>query len=299
VAEIGSVWLDGRLAAYPALDVVVRGAGLKVRTWDGSGGFEQLLGVVVHHTASPPTTSFDNDWSYCAVGHQDAPVANMLLGRDGTVGIHAGGASNHAGKGGPWAASKGTVPLDSGNSRLLGIEAQNAGTGESWAPVMVDAYERLVAALSDAYGFVPATDVPAHFQWAPTRKIDPWGGNTPTPGYPYTGPHPWTMAGFTANVAARMGGQLPPPEGDLVLYLIAIKGGKANAKFYGFLDARKLGHSVSWVRNEGEYAQYERLGAPKHELNLEDLAGLYLVGPLPQGDHFHTWTGAEFRGVVA
>jgi hypothetical protein len=110
---MGAIWLDGRLAAYPALDVVCRAAGLHVRTWAGwqnisrsSGGFEQLLGIVVHHTASPPTSSFDNDWSYCAVGHPDAPCANMLLGRDGTVGIHSGGASNHAGKGGPWAATK-------------------------------------------------------------------------------------------------------------------------------------------------------------------------------------------------
>lgn len=219
---MGAIRLDGTTPGYPSLEAVVRGAGLAVRLWDGwqdngrsSGGFESLLGVVVHHTASPPTQSFDNDWRYCAVGHQDAPVANMLLGRDGLVGIHAGLASNHAGKGGPWAASKGTVPLDSANSRMLGIEAQNNGTGELWAGVMLEAYEVLVAALCEAYGFVPATDSPAHFQWAPTRKIDPWGGSAGTAGFDYTGPDEWRMPGFTSNVAARMGGAQPPEDDDM------------------------------------------------------------------------------------
>lgn len=210
---MGSIWLDGRTGNYPPIDAVIRGAGLNLQTWSGwqtrsrsSGGFEQLLGIVVHHTASPSTTSFQNDWSYCAVGHPDAPVANMLLGRQGQVGLHAAGASNHAGKGGPWNASAGQVPLDSANSRCLGIEAANNGTGEYWAPEMVDAYERLVAALCSAYRLDPLRDVMAHFEWAPSRKIDPWGGNTPTPGFGYTGPHQWNMrggAGFVNMVAKR------------------------------------------------------------------------------------------------
>jgi hypothetical protein len=210
---MGSYWLDGRVAGYPAMDQVIKNAGLSLKTWDGwqnrsrsSGGFNAVLGIVVHHTASPSTQSFQNDWNYCAVGHPDAPVANMLLGRDGLVGLHAGGAANHAGKGGPWNASRGTVPLDSANSYCIGIEAQNNGVGENWAPVMVDAYERLVAALCSAYGLDPLRDIMAHFEWAPTRKIDPWGGNNPTAGFTYTGPHEWIMRGgmgFTDGVKAR------------------------------------------------------------------------------------------------
>lgn len=205
------IWIDGSQSKYPPLDAVVRAAGLHVRLYEGwkdrsrnSGGFSQLLGVVVHHTASPPHQPFEVDWRYCAVGHKDAPVANMLLGRDGTVGIHAGGASNHAGSGGPWQCSRGYIPLNSGNSRLIGIEAQNNGVGEEWAVEMVEAYEILVAALCRAYDFQPETDVIAHFQWAPTRKIDPWGGTVGTPGFPYTGPHKWDMTGFRGNVRKRM-----------------------------------------------------------------------------------------------
>ena len=216
---MGNIWLDGRTPGYPALDQVIRNAGLALKLWDGwqynsrsSGGFESLLGTVIHHTAGSATGSFDNDWAYHAVGHADAPVANMLLGRDGLVGLHAGGASNHAGKGGPWTASRGIVPLDSANSRMLGIEAQNTGTGEYWPEQMIDAYERLLAAINNAYGLNPMLDEPAHFQWAPSRKIDPWGGNQSTTGFPYTGPHSWDMGGFNQNVAARMQGVPHPPD---------------------------------------------------------------------------------------
>ena len=217
---MGSIWTNGSNPNYPPLDAVVRSAGLSVRLWDGwqtrsrsSGGFNNLSGIVVHHTASPSTQSFDNDWRYCAVGHPDSPVANMLLGRDGLVGIHAAGAANHAGKGGPWNSSHGQIPLDSANSYAIGIEAQNNGVGENWSPVMVDSYERLVSALCDAYNLDPLKDVMAHFEWAPSRKIDPWGGNQVTAGFSYTGPHEWIMrggSGYCDNVAKRVIG----PVGD-------------------------------------------------------------------------------------
>lgn len=225
---MGSIYIDGRTPGYPAIDQVIRNAGLNLRLWNGwqnntrsTGGFEQLLGIVVHHTASGSGTSFDADWTYCAQNHQDAPVANLLLGRDGLVGLHSGGASNHAGKGGPWNCSRGQVPLDSGNSRLIGIEAQNNGVGENWAPIMCDAYEILCAALCEAYGFNPISDEPAHFQWAPSRKIDPWGGNQQTSGTDYTGPHEWIMPEFNNAVLVRMQGipEPEPEEDDMAGYL--------------------------------------------------------------------------------
>ena len=159
---MGSIYINGTTAGYPSIADVIRDAGLVLELWDGwewntrsSGGMTDLRSIVVHHTASSPSTSFQNDWSYCAAGHQDAPVANLLLGRDGRVGCHSGGASNHAGKGGPWQASRGTIPLDSGNSHTIGIEAQNSGVGELWSAQMLGCYEVLVAALCDAYGLVP------------------------------------------------------------------------------------------------------------------------------------------------
>jgi len=306
---MGSLYMDG--VSLPNLADILRAEGLDVQEWGGwehnsrsTGGYNSpgVMAVVVHHTASGSGTSFQNDWSYCAQGHQDAPVANCLLGRQGQWGVHAGGASNHAGKGGPWNTSKGQIPLDSANSRTIGIEAQNNGVGENWSPDMVESYEIGVGAMCKAYILQPGSDVPAHFEWAPTRKIDPWGGNTPTPGFPYTGPYEWLMSGFRNGVAGRMAGGLPPVQGgDDVLYRIAIKRDnsipvdqRANAKFVGMIDANGLGHTISWVRTQAEYDQYKTLKAPERELFMADLQGLILLGPLPTGDTLHTWTGQEF-----
>lgn len=238
---MGTYWLDGRLGAdWPPLDVVARGAGLDVSTWSGwqnrsrsSGGFTAVRGVVVHHTASPTTVTFQNDWSYCAVGHPDAPVANMLLGRQGQLGIHAAGASNHAGKGGPWSCSSGVVPADSANSNMIGIEASNNGVGETWAPAMLDAYERLVAALCDAYRLDPARDVVAHYEWGgpvvgqPGRKIDPFGP-AGGPGFAYAGARSWAMrpgpGTFTDAVATAAAGGEPDQEAETMLQLITPTG---------------------------------------------------------------------------
>jgi hypothetical protein len=236
---MGTIWLNGSDPAYPALDVVVRSAGLSVQTWEGwqhrsrsSGGITKLQTIVCHHTASPPSTSFQSDWSYCAVGHPDAPVANMLLGRQGQVGIHSAGASNHAGSGGPWppagiTSSRGTIGQDNCNANSIGIEAANSGVGEVWSAQMVDAYERLVAALCSAYGLL-ATDCVAHYEWGgpnpPTagRKIDPWG---PAEGVSYGGSRPWDMrsgSGFLAAVARRMTGEPEPDDDDVEPHLASM-----------------------------------------------------------------------------
>jgi hypothetical protein len=185
---MGGIWLNG-LDGYASLVDVARAAGLTVDPYPdwqwrsrSSGGFDRLLGIVCHHTACGPTSTYEGCRSYM-VTMTDGPCANMLLsrpvpGRGVVLSVHCGGASNHAGKGGPAACSGGTVPLDQGNQNLIGIEVCNAGTGESWPGEQLDAYERLVAALVGAYDLTFA-DVMLHATWAPTRKIDPAG---PGPG---------------------------------------------------------------------------------------------------------------------
>ena len=81
-----------------------------------------------------------------------------------------------------------------------------------------------------------------------------------------------------------------------MLNLISVKG--ANAKFVGLIDSKGLGHTISWVTSEAKYKQYENLKAEKRTLNMEDMAGLWLIGPLPEGDALHKWTGAEFNAVT-
>ena len=180
---------------------VLRRAGLTVIELDGwpyrargSGGFDagRPTYVMVHHTASPPSSSGENDAWYCAEGDEDAPLSNLCLDRDGAWWVLAGGATNTNGKGGPVQG----VPADSMNTYAIGIEA-NGGYGEPWPAAQTDSYLSGVRALCDAYGI---EHVLAHFEWAPTRKVDPagvspWSGDSSS----------WDMDAFRRDLE-QMGG---------------------------------------------------------------------------------------------
>lgn len=103
-----------------------------------SGGFNsEPLGVVWHHTAS--STNPNNDLDYMINGSPDRPVGNLLLDRTGTFWPVAAGAANTQGKGGPSKFSRGTCPLDQGNTHLWAIEIANNGVGEPWPQEQIDA----------------------------------------------------------------------------------------------------------------------------------------------------------------
>lgn len=146
-------------------------------------------------------------WPRCHVCHHDAidtryawpppifadgrpdlagPIANDNLNAAGEVTMIAAGRANHAGAG-SW---HGIV----GNSSAWGTEAQNAGTGQEWPDAQIDAYVRMSAALAEYFGFTPEM-VCRHAEWAPTRKIDPWG--------PWQDGHRWELdaSHFRALVA--------------------------------------------------------------------------------------------------
>lgn len=301
---MGSIWLDGRTSGYRNVVDVLRAAGVNVATFAGwetrsrsSGGFEALLGVVCHHTASQTTPA--NDLSYMVNGSPDAPVSNGLLDRTGTFTIIAGGASNHAGKGGgssggggtTWVCSKGTVPPDSANSRCFGIEAANNGVGEPWPKAQTDAYVRMVRALDDAYGLDPHRDTRSHAEWTPPRKIDPRG---PSPWQPANASSPWAMDGFRTEVA----GTLPAPpvqEDELVLTIFTIR--EAGAAFLGFT-WHGLGQQIEWLDTQAKLDTYRAQHCAELTIGLGDCRNLYLLGPVPSGDHKHNWSAADFRGVV-
>lgn len=136
-----------------------------------SGGFSAPpLGVCWHHTAS--TASPSSDLNYMINGSPDAPIGNMLLDRDGVVWPIAAGAANTQGKGGPLDFSRGTCPVDQGNTRLWGVEAANAGTGEKWPQVQIDTYFMVNEVLAVMFGNL-VTDLTTHSFYAPSRKIDP------------------------------------------------------------------------------------------------------------------------------
>lgn len=202
---MGAYWLTD-------LPDVIADAGIDVRVWHGwetrsrsSGGYDHVWAVFVHHTAS--NTTPDNDCSYMwDASGGDQPIGAMLLDRGGRVTVGCAGASNCQGKGGPFAMSHGTIPQDKGNAYGIAIEAANNGTGEPWPTSQQDAYVSLVAALCDAYGLDPDRDVCAHFEWAPTRKVDPAG-----PSDWATGSASWNMNEFRGDVSGTAPPEPPEP----------------------------------------------------------------------------------------
>lgn len=106
----------------------------------GHGNFTSLEGVIGHHTAGRATLEYPSR-RVVRDGRSDlpGPLANLGLGRSGTIYVVAAGVAWHAGVS-DWA---GFVNL---NKTFLGIEAEDDGTG-SWTKEQLDCYPRLVAAL--------------------------------------------------------------------------------------------------------------------------------------------------------
>lgn len=181
-----------------------------------SGGFPSPpLAVFMHHTASATTPA--NDLAYMIDGSPDAPVGNVLLDRTGTYWPVAAGASNCAGKGGPCTFSRGTIPLDSGNTRGFQIEAANNGVGEPWPSVQVDAFIAGANALNAHFGNQPS-DVITHALGSgdgyTSRKIDPATAasveGTWRPASANTS-GTWLLADVRAECSRRAGSSPPPP----------------------------------------------------------------------------------------
>lgn len=125
-------------------------------------------GAVVHHDADPDRWTTAPGIFISGRPDLAGPLCNTALAATGKVWLVAAGRANHAGTGG-W---RGLV----GNSTVWGTEAQNAGTGQTWPDEQIDAYVRLHQALAEFYRWPAGAEmVCRHAEWAPTRKIDPWG----------------------------------------------------------------------------------------------------------------------------
>jgi N-acetylmuramoyl-L-alanine amidase len=228
---MGDLWL-------PLADILA-GAGLTVRVtstnagWEtrsrSSGGFDAMpLGVMWHHAASARGADSEGIVNYQVRGNPDAPVGNLTLDRDGSVWPVAAGASNCSGKGGPWPMSRGTVPLDKGNTTLVNVETCNDGVGEPWPTAMIDAYMALTLAVNAWCGNAP-DDVTTHNAYAPTRKIDPaTAAAVQGPWRPRssTSSGTWNLDDIAAELVARSKpAPIPAPpdleESDVIIYALA------------------------------------------------------------------------------
>ena len=192
--------------------------GLPVSYYEGwetrsrsSGGFDKILSVGIHHTASQ--TSPESDMNYMWNGSPDRPVGNIYLARDGKITVGTAGASNTMGKGGPLTCSKGGIPLDSGNKFMIAIEAANNGVGEAWPKAQTDNYIKLVKQLCAFYKLDVNRDVYGHFDYCapscPGRKIDPAG---PSPFGSVNPSGTWNIGTFRSAVTGTAPPKPKPPE---------------------------------------------------------------------------------------
>ena len=181
------------------LPQALKDKGLKVAVtpgWESRGAGNRdvgsIVGVICHHTATPdPQRKRPNmpTLNTLIQGRSDlqGPLAQLGLGRDGTYYVVAAGLCNHAGPG-AWRG------VTTGNSRFIGIEAENTGLPDDspWPDVQMDAYRRGVAAIL-AHIRQPVDFCAGHKEWAPARKTDP----------------SFDMDPFRSGVAAILNGAAP------------------------------------------------------------------------------------------
>lgn len=187
---------------------VLRRAGLnvvEVGGWRGHnhGAMRAVRSIVCHHTAGPWGGGDYPSFGTVRNGRPGlpGPLSQLGLGRSGTVYVFSNGVSWHAG-----------TTIDSsvyGNYYAIGIEAENAGTGQPWPPAQVEAYAKLCAALCKHYN-IPVSRVRGHKEicYPAGRKIDPHG-------------LPGDMNGHRARVQRYMrsgGGSAPPAAAEIDIY---------------------------------------------------------------------------------
>lgn len=155
------------------LATVIRESGMNVIEVSGwksrnHGSLASVESIICHHTAGAATGNYPS-LGVVTNGRSDlaGPLAQLGLGRDGTVYVIANGVAWHAG-----ATINDAVW---GNSRSIGIEAENTGS-QPWPPEQVDAYAKLIAVLCRHYG-LGVDRVRGHKEicYPAGRKTDPAG----------------------------------------------------------------------------------------------------------------------------
>ena len=282
---MGAIWLH-------SLPDVLRDAGLQVDTFPGwelrarsSGGYDKVLAVQCHHTASDASPESDMAWMW--ENSPDEPIGALHLARDGRYTVGCAGATNTSGKGGPLTTSGGVIPLDSANRYVISIEAANNGVGEAWPWVQQDAYLRGVRALVRAYGLTFGRgDVSSHEEWT-SRKIDPAGQSMWA-----SGAATWNMDAFRADLHDDAPVPVPPlpgPGDDLMYTFLDLT--DVDAVLGGYMDSNGIAAVVEWL-SPPRYAAMANLGVPTIELHSSNLINCTILGEIPGGltpGHFARW----------
>lgn len=105
---------------------------------DAGGSFGPWVGGLIHHDASSTNSGTWGALGIIISGRSDVPgpLAQCQAARGPVpqIAVVTAGRGNHAGAGGPMRTDFGpTVPLDSGNRWLAGLEVANDGVGEPYS----------------------------------------------------------------------------------------------------------------------------------------------------------------------
>ena len=141
--------------------------------WETRGvGAMSPRGVVNHHTAGSIAGGPAASLRVVTFGRPDLrnALCNTYSDRRARLYIVAARTAWHAGAGG-WQGL-------TGNSQVLGHEAENNGVGEPWSPQHLKLMEDLDRVQIAVFGH-PVSRVCEHKEWAPTRKIDRAGISGP------------------------------------------------------------------------------------------------------------------------
>jgi N-acetylmuramoyl-L-alanine amidase-like protein len=254
-------------------------------------------GVLCHHTASPAGTTDAGDINVILAGNSEAPgpISQLYIGRTATVYLIAAGRANHGGRGALSGAG-----CDDMNAALIGIEAGNDGMGERWPDALTAVYARVTGALCDHYGWTTA-DVYLHATTGPpcgNAKIDPAGPWERQPNLAGGGAGTWDLTGVWRPYVDECRALAPPPSEVDDMGIAFFQPSDADARFIGYRDsALKAFLSVQWATVD-LVNRWTPLNPPTQDGTVAQLASMMLLGPLPQGDSRHHWTGDEFAAVV-
>ncbi len=303
------------------LAAVLRAAGLNVIEQSGwqqrarsSGGYAsgRPLCVMWHHTASGASTSAKADTDYMSHGASAAPIANIMIARNGDVWVLAAGATNTNGDGVALQFSRGTVPAGQMNTHAIGMEIQNTGVGQAYSVECVDAAMRTSLACAAAYGLAPA-DVAGHWDYSGPRKIDPaTAAAVQGPWRPRSvnGSGSWSLADLRAELNRRAAGAPPDPqppsqEDDVSHFVFESQTSprEYNAMFFGTGDAQGRTIELQWSGNGDDPAVQARVQTMLE--NFGPARPLLLVGirnnrlhpkhrPQDIVDSLHQWTDQDF-----
>ena len=308
----GPIWLTD-------MADILRLVGLTVVEMDGwqasarsSGGYADWpLCVMWHHTASGPNSDGWNDASYIAYGHEDAPISNLYISRDGTVYVIAAGATNTNGKGQSITFSRGTVPADGMNTRALGIECGNDGIGGYWPVEQINALF-LTSNVMNLWFGNRVDDISSHHNYAPDRKIDPatnWAVNGDWQPSGLNSSGSWNLDDMRNECVRRLNeiiAPIPPhpTEDDMAIRIFESQSEprEFNAVFFGYVDGQDRSIELQWTGNGDDPAVMERLETMRANFETRNLL---LAGiknnrlhpkhrPMDIVDSLHNWTDEDF-----